>query len=254
LNPNVNIGQSGVRPRRLHFNFGLIRAIGCAVLTILVGGPTGVSRAEETVVPVYEEPMHRLVLDREPVRVLDVGLEPDETSLYHLHEDPIFYIALDISEVDAQVLGEEWKRTRVAEWQTGAVAHDLGHAEQPTVHRIRNAGSENFRLIAVTNSRRLEKGGPVPEPELPGDLETEVAYFRQSRVTLAPGAVSGRFQSLSPVVVVLVSSGEVDLVVSNSATRPLTDLGNFSHVEPGRDYELQNPGAVPVTLVVVEAR
>jgi hypothetical protein len=213
------------------------------------------SWGEEEVVPVYMEPLHRLVFESAPVRVLDVQLQPGDTSLYHLHEDPIFYVAIDIAAIDAQVLGEEWQRTRVAEWSPGAVAHDLGHAEKPLIHRIRNVGDETFRLIAVTNS-----GPPAPpdgsgsDAVLPGDLETEVEWFRQSRVTLAPDTSSGGFQSPFPVVIVQVSPGRADLVVADTATRSLTRPADFSYVESGRDFDLRNTGAIPSTFVVIAAR
>ncbi len=238
-----------------HSSFDLRRLVCSVIVAILVGGSIAVSCAEEKVVPVYEEPLHRMVFEREPVRVLDVQLRPGDTSLYHLHEDPIFYIAFDISEIDAQIQGEEWKRTRVSEWHTGAVAHDLGHAEQPLIHRIRNVGSETFRLIAVTNA-----GPPAPldgleaDAPLPGEIETDVEYFRQSRVTLALGSGSEHFRSPFPVVVVQVSQGRTDLAISEEYRRHLSGPGGFAFVEPGRDTELRNSGDVPVTLVVIEAR
>jgi len=48
--------------------------------------------------------MHRLVLERAPVRVLDVQVQPGATSLYHLRGDPIFYVTINISEIDAQIM------------------------------------------------------------------------------------------------------------------------------------------------------
>lgn len=199
--------------------------------------------------------MHSLVLERLPVRVLDVQVPVGGTSLYHLHTDPIFYVAIDISEIDAQVLGEEWKRTKVSAWSPGSVANDLGHAEAPLIHRIRNVGDESFRLIAVTNSGPpAVLAGPEGEAALPGDLETEVEWFRQSRVTLAPGSVSGPIQSPFPVVVVQVSPGRAEVADGDGTSQALTGPGSFAAAEPGHDFELLNSGSQPVTLVVIEAR
>lgn len=235
-----------------------VRSRGAAsvlLLSLSLGGSAACSREQDPVVPVFEEAMHRLVLERLPVRVLDVQVPVGGTSLYHLHTDPIFYVAIDISEIDAQVLGEEWKRTKVSAWSPGGVAHDLGHAEKPLTHRIRNSGDEAFRLIAVTNG-----GPPAPlagsdgEAALPGELETEVEWFRQSRVTLAPGAASGSIESKFPVVVVQVSPGRAMLNGGGVDEQNLTGPGSFAAVEPDFDFELSNPGTQPVTLVVIEAR
>ena len=205
--------------------------------------------------PVYEEAMHRLVLERAPVRVLDVQVPPGGTSHYHLHSDPIFYVAIDISEIDAQVLGEKWKRTKVSAWSPGSVAHDLRHAEAPLIHRIRNSGSEIFRLIAVTNSGPpVPLAGPDADAALPGHLETEVEWFRQSRVTLAPATAGVRVQSSFPVVIVQVSPGRAEVADSDGTSRALTGPGSFAATEPDREFELRNPGTQPVTLVVIETR
>jgi len=250
LSPRVRLEQVGRPPVDL-------RRVACgAILSMLIGGSIEVSRADETVVPVFEEPLHRLVLERGPVRVLDVQLQPGDTSLYHLHDDPIFYVAIDISEIDAQVLGEEWRRTRVSAWPPGGVAHDLGHAEQPLIHRIRNAGDEAFRLIAVTNGGPpAPLAGPGIDAVLPGTVETEVEWFRQSRVILAPGTANGPIRSGFPVVVVQVSPGTAELTLGDAANRAvLSGPGRFVYVDPGRAFGLRNPGGLQVTLVVVEAR
>jgi len=199
--------------------------------------------------------MHRLVLESLPVRVLDVQVPVGGTSLFHLHTDPIFYVAIDISEIDAQVLGEEWKRTKVSAWSPGGVAHDIGHAEKPLTHRIRNSGSEAFRLIAVTNSGPpAPLAGPDGEAGLPGEVETEVEWFRQSRVTLAPGSAIGPIRSTFPIVVVQVNPGRATVNGGGAEEQSLTVPGSFAAAAPDREFELHNPGPQPVTLVVIEAR
>lgn len=230
-------------------------AASIVILFLALGAAAQPTNVQQPVVPVYEEPMHRLVLERAPVRVLDVRVPAGATSLYHLHTDPIFYVAIDISEIDAQILGEEWKRTKVSAWSPGGVANDLGHADQPLTHRIRNVGNEPVRLIAVTNGGPpAPLAGPNADALLPGDLETEIEWFRQSRVTLAPGTASGRFQSPFAVVIVQVSPGRAGFSTGDGRVQSLTCAGNFTFADPGRDFELRNAGPDPVTLVVIEAR
>jgi len=225
------------------------------VLSILLVLPAAVSQAKEKVVPVYEEPMHQLVIQHDRVRVLDVQIPPGATSLYHIHGAPIFYVAIDISPVDAQPAGGEWSATRVSEWTPGQVAYDLRYAEEPFTHRIRNVGTEPFRLIAVTNGGPgTRSAGPVRGSELPGELENEVAWFRQSRVTLTQGESSGWFRSPFPVVVVQVGSGDAEVLSEDGDGQAMTSAGSFAYVEPGAGSEIRNRGAGPVTLVVIEAR
>lgn len=230
-------------------------AASIVILFLALGAAAQPTNVQQPVVPVYEEPMHRLVLERAPVRVLDVQVPAGATSLYHLHTDPIFYVAIDISEIDAQILGEEWKRTKVSAWSPGGVAYDLGHADQPLIHRIRNVGDEPFRLIAVTNARPpAPLAGSEVDAALPGDLETEIEWFRQSRVRLASATIGVRIQSPFPIVIVQVSPGRAELSDGEGQPQILAAAGDFAFAEPGRVTELRNPGPDPVTLVVIEAR
>ena len=225
------------------------------ILSILLVLPVADSWAKEKPVPVYDEPMHQLVLERAPVRVLDVQIPPGETSLFHIHGAPIFYVAIDISPIDAQPIGGEWNATRISEWIPGQVAYDLRYAEKSFTHRVRNVGTEAFRLIAVTNSGPgAQSAGPVRSSDLPGKVENEVAWFRQSRVTLPPGESSGWFRSTSPIVVVQVGPGEAEILPEDGDGQSTTSSGDFAFVEPGHGSEIRNRGAEPMTLVVIEAR
>jgi len=225
------------------------------ILSLVLCAVVEGASAQQPVIPVYEEPMHRLVLARLPVRVLDVQVPPGATSLYHLHNDPIFYVAIDISEIDAQVLGEEWKRTKVSAWSPGSVAHDVSYVEQPLIHRIRNSGSDDFRLIAVTNNGPpVPPAGPDGDAALPGELETGVEWFRQSRVTLSSATGGVWIRSPFPVVVVQVSPGRAELLDGSGVSQALTGPGSFAITEPDHAWELRDSGAQPVTLVVIEVR
>jgi len=225
------------------------------ILSILLVLPIDYSWAQEKAVPVYEEPMHRMVLERDQVRVLDVQIPAGATSLYHIHSAPIFYVALDISPIDAQPSGGKWNATRISEWTSGQVAYDLKYAEQSFTHRVRNVGTEPFRLIAVTNSGPgTQASGPIRRSELPGEVENEVAWFRQSRVKLPPGESSGWFRSTFPIVVLQVGPGETELLSEDGDGQRMTSSGTFAFVEPGDGSEIRNRGAEPVTLIVIEAR
>jgi len=96
--------------------------------------------------------------------------------------------------------------------------------------------------------------GPEGEAALPGDLGTEVEWFRQSRVTLAPTTAGVWVQSSFPVVIVQVSLGLAEVADGDGTSRALTGPGSFAATEPDREFELRNPGTQPVTLVLIEAR
>jgi len=225
------------------------------ILSILLVLPVAQAVAGEKAVPVYEEPMHQLVFEQDRVRVLDVQIPPGATSLYHIHGAPIFYVAIDISPIDAQPAGGDWAPTRISEWHSGQVAYDLRYAEEPFTHRVRNVGTEAFRLIGVTNSGSgTPPAGSASGSELPGKVENDVAWFRQSRVVVPAGETSGWFRSEFPMVLVQVTAGEAELISGDGEGELMTSIGSFTYVEAGRGPEIRNLGTHPVALVVIEVR
>ena len=58
-------------------------------------------------VPVYEEPVHRPVLHNKHIRVLDVRVQKDHTTLWHTHTFDSLYMALKGGNLEAKVLGGE---------------------------------------------------------------------------------------------------------------------------------------------------
>ena len=199
--------------------------------------------------------MHHLALESGQIRVLDVQIPPGETSLLHIHRAPIIYVAIEASAIDVKPLGGEWRHTSVANWKPGGVAYELSYAEKDFSHRVRNVGTGDFRLIAMTNSGP-GISGPPPSDEtvIPGEVENDLRWFRQSRVVVPRGESSGVFRSKHPAVVVQVSPGETEILAKDQTGRSMASSGSFVFVEEGHDFTVRNSASAPVTLVVIEAR
>jgi hypothetical protein len=67
------------------------------------------------VTPMYREPRHHLVLEASGVRVMDVRIRSQDTTLYHHHEHTTLYVAIDVSPTDFQPLGGAWQGTRATD-------------------------------------------------------------------------------------------------------------------------------------------
>src|SRR5687767_9098476 len=66
---------------------------------------------EDKVVPVHQEPRHRLVFDSPGTKILDVQIPPGDTTLFHTHSDPILYVTMSTSQTRSQNFGAEWSGT-----------------------------------------------------------------------------------------------------------------------------------------------
>ena len=131
---------------------------------------TGSAAHAQQVVPVAEEPMHRLMLDTETFQVLDPLVLPGDTTLFHLHDVPIHYVMISPSPANAQVLGQPWPEAGIVEPLSREIGDGwwtLEYGAHPVVHRVTNIGDRPFRLIAVTNRTKGEPGealGTSPAP------------------------------------------------------------------------------------------
>ena len=56
-------------------------------------------------VPAIREPHHFVKLDNKYARVLDVTVEPFSGTLYHIHENPYFWISIGAATLRGQTLG-----------------------------------------------------------------------------------------------------------------------------------------------------
>ena len=63
-------------------------------------------------VPVSEEPLHRPVLQNKYIRLLDVWMDPGDTSLYHIHAIPSLFLQLSNTTVGSQIKGQEWVKEK----------------------------------------------------------------------------------------------------------------------------------------------
>ena len=59
----------------------------------------------EMQVPAIREPHHFVKLDNKYARVLDVTVEPFSGTLYHIHENPYFWISIGAATLRGQTLG-----------------------------------------------------------------------------------------------------------------------------------------------------
>src|SRR5688572_19321578 len=93
-------------------------------------------------VPAIREPHHFVKLDNKYARVLDVTVPAYDGTLYHIHENPYFWISIGPATLRAQTLGA-----------TEIVNIDPADAEvrySPVVtHRVGNIGATPFRNITV---------------------------------------------------------------------------------------------------------
>ncbi len=210
--------------------------------------------AADKVVPIYEEPRHRLVLDNGTERILNLSVPPGDTTLYHVHDQPIFYVTLSFTQLRTQVQGGGWTSQPMEPWAPGDVMVDDSYVDQPTTHRVENIGADDLHLIIVLNERDKQRtSGMDVYSRLPGIPDIDTEYFAQSRIEIGPGEFLDWGGVQSKIVFVLVSDTHV--VLRNNKedrlARGMTDAGDFEYVDGGDGFRFENRSGEPATIIAV---
>jgi quercetin dioxygenase-like cupin family protein len=99
----------------------------------------------EDPVAVEQEPHHKVIFENQYVRVLDVVVNPGETTLFHRHSLDNLAVILTDAENKNQSPGQDWNP---APAKAGSVGFRPG-TTTPYVHRITNAGTTVFHVLDV---------------------------------------------------------------------------------------------------------
>jgi len=115
-----------------------------AVLAVL-GFTAAVALAEERVVPASQEPRHRVKLENEAVRVIDVEIPPGYRTLTHEHANNYAYLMVTAARLRNAVPGKPEAELNIPAGLVGYYAASQGAYE----HSFTNIGETVFRAIGI---------------------------------------------------------------------------------------------------------
>lgn len=212
-----------------------MRTIGGVALAI--AALTGVVMAQGAAtpdfqVPAIREPHHFVKLDNKYVRVLDVTVEPFSGTLYHIHENPYFWISIGPATLRGETLG--------AKEIVNIEPVDAEVRYSPALtHRVGNIGSTLFRNITVQIQARddLSPGASLASPTPTGyqakpALDNELV--RVERLILEPGQSTGRYTLPKSGILIAAHDGSISVErPGSSAHRIDMKAGEFEwHTGP----------------------
>jgi hypothetical protein len=203
------------------------------------------------VVPVYQEPMHRLVFSSSLVRVLDVQIPPGETTGYHLHADRMVGIAVQDTRKWTQAPGAP--PSPVAAAEATPYVFDNWSQSLPYTHRVANVDPLPLHYVVAEWLAH-----PRPEaPSLPDGpnrrLVKEGPTARVYEITLPPGAASEPHTHATPGLVVLGTAGVLS-EEGGSRAKGGTGAGSWSWREELDRHVLRNDGSTSLLIFEIDWR
>jgi quercetin dioxygenase-like cupin family protein len=202
-------------------------------------------------VPVYQEPLHRLVFSNRRVRVLDVRVPPGVTTDFHVHAAPLVGVTIVAARTRTQILGSEFGSTDPAQ-QVGTV-FDNWSATLPYTHRVENLDSVPLHYVVA---ERLESPGG-DAMVVPADgmvLVKEGPTARIHRVEIPPRSATALHTHSAPGLTVLGVPGELIEDGDRSVATGGQGAGKWLWRDAGIRHALRNPGDKPLTVFEMDLR
>ena len=214
------------------------------LLTVLIVINTAVVSAQ---VQVSKEPKHKKVLENKYVRLLDVRMQPGDTSMLHIHSTPSVFVHFTTTVVCSQIKGNEWVTAK----NTQGYAWFRSFLNDTLVHRVSNCDTVPFHVTDVellspySPSKKLQ---PLPFTVL---FENDRVFaYQLNDSSFNNKLISNR----GPIIAELVA-GE-DVIYYDAIRKRSSNIkaGRFLYIEPGSSFYLTASGTEKMKLVLFEIK
>jgi quercetin dioxygenase-like cupin family protein len=198
-------------------------------------------------VQVSKEPRHKNVLENKYVRLLNVKLQPGDTTLFHIHSTPSVFVHFTNTVVCSQIKGKEWATAKNSEGN----ASYRSFVNDTLVHRVSNCDTVPFHVTDVELLSSFDintKKTPLPFPLL---FENEKVFaYRLTKNNFTTDAISNR----GPMIAELVAGDMVyyfDIVTQQEKE---IKAGGYLYIEPGASFSFSFKGNEKPNMVLFEIK
>ena len=194
------------------------------------------------------EPRHKVALVNRWIRLLDVRIPPGDTSLFHIHEIPSYFIPLSTSVIGVEIKGQSPQESKFSIGANWYNAFENG----PLIHRVWNIDTNVLHVIdlELLTTRNFST---VAQFELPNSkLDFENERLRVYKLELKPGQNLSLPFLNTPMLLISASGPELEIkntekVNSSSQLKP----GSFQWFNPLEKFQLSNKGNSVINAVLI---
>ena len=200
-------------------------------------------------VPVREEPRHHPILQNKYIRLLDVWLPPGDTTLFHIHATPSFFVILSNTSTASQISGKEWVKDRSQAgntWYRSFIADTL-------IHRVCNIDTLPFHvndieILSAFKAAETSINKPLPFTVI---FENEKAFAYQ----LTTGKFNKQIiKGRGPIVAELVTGDDIFFNDTEKNITTVIKAGKYLYIEPGTSFYFTANKATDINMVLFEIK
>lgn len=198
-------------------------------------------------VPVREEPRHHNVFENQYIRLLDVWINPGDTSLFHIHSTPSLFLHFTNTLVAAQIKGAAWTSAN----NKAGTASYRSFINDTLVHRVSNQDTALFHVTDIELLSPYKPGTPISPLPFTVLFENEKAIaYRLSNASLTGQFISGR----GPMVAELVAGDDITCHDMVTKTTTIIKPGKYLYIEPGSSFYFSATGNKEINMLLFEIK
>jgi hypothetical protein len=201
-------------------------------------------------VAVRYEPRHKVALENEYIRLLDVRVLPGDTSLFHIHEITSFFIPLSVTAIGSEVKGQPRQESKLI---AGATWYN-GFENGPLIHRVWNSDTNVLHVIDL--ELLSAKNKILPTTQLAGaGIDFENEKLRVYKLPVATGQTIPLPLLNTPMLLISVS-GPILEINDPAKKGPACQVGagGFQWLNPRQNFVIKNKetGTANVILILLK--
>ena len=221
----------------------------CSIFVYTVLGHVAAFAQAPSVVPLEQEPHHKIVFENPDVRIYHAVIAPGESTLYHPHVLDGVAVTLEGGKSIAQLLDkapQEGLRT------TGAA----GFNKSPYTHRVENVGTSQLYFIGVELKGVLRRVGTVSDfASNPGhQLVLENERVKVYRISLEPSQSTGMRSRAFPWTTVALTNASLSVERGPSTATVELKRGDHQWHEGSSTESLKNVGSTRFEDIEIELK
>ncbi len=198
-------------------------------------------------VQVSKEPLHKKVLENKYIRLLNVWLQPGDTTQFHIHSTPSVFLHFSDVTITTQVTGGEWVKEQTV---PGKALYRAFYPDS-MVHRVSNIDVLPFHVTDVEILSSFKPGSPLKPLPFTLLFENEKIFaYSLNQKFFNTGIINSR----GPIIAELVSGDPVYYEDISTKQKTTITAGGYLYIEPGTSFSFSLKGTGKVNLVIFEIK